>query len=140
MLPLHGAGGNARQGLALLQSLADEADFTVLAPNSREVTWDVIRGGYGPDVLLVDRALARTFGRYRVDPTRVAVAGFSDGVSYALSLKITNGTLLGHVMAFSPGFMAPTAQEGTPRFSISHGTHDQVLPIDRCSRRIVPHL
>jgi phospholipase/carboxylesterase len=29
---------------------------------------------------------------------------------------------------------------GRPRFFISHGTEDRVLPIARCSRRIVPAL
>jgi phospholipase/carboxylesterase len=44
------------------------------------------------------------------------------------------------VIAFSPGFAAPAAQIGAPRLYISHGTHDSVLPIDRCSRRFVPQL
>jgi phospholipase/carboxylesterase len=42
------------------------------------------------------------------------------------------------VLAFSPGFMAPPGQTGKPRLFVSHGTQDTVLPIDRCSRRIVP--
>jgi len=29
---------------------------------------------------------------------------------------------------------------GTPRFFVSHSTRDDVLPIERCSRRIVPQL
>ena len=49
-------------------------------------------------------------------------------------------TSSGHVMAFSPGFMAPADQRGEPRIFISHGTKDQVLAIDRTSRRIVPQL
>jgi predicted esterase len=80
------------------------------------------------------------FSRYAVDPGRIAVGGFSDGASYALSLGITNGDLFGHVLAFSPGFMAPAAQVGFPRVFVSHGAHDTVLPVDRCSRRIVPEL
>lgn len=140
VLSLHGAGGNARQGLALLQGSADEAGFLLLAPSVQQATWDVIRGGYGPDVFLIDRALEQIFSRYNVDPAHIAVGGFSDGASYALSLGISNGTQLGHVIAFLPGFMAPTDQAGAPRFFISHGTKDQVLPIDRCSRRLVPQL
>jgi phospholipase/carboxylesterase len=140
VLSLHGAGGNARQGLALLQGLADEMGFLLLAPSSHQQTWDVIRGGYGPDVFLINSVLEQTFSRYTIDPTHVAIGGFSDGASYALSLGIINGPLFSHVIAFSPGFMAPTGQEGAPRFFISHGTGDRVLPIDRCSRRIVPQL
>lgn len=140
VLMLHGAGGHAHHGLAPLLDLADAAGIILLAPASRHQTWDIIVGRYGPDVALIDRALGSTFERYAVDPECLAVGGFSDGASYALSLGITNGDLFTHVVAFSPGFMAPAAQHGRPRVFISHGTDDGVLPIDRCSRRVVPEL
>ena len=42
-------------------------------------------------------------------------------------------------MAFSPGFVpAGFEAQGKPRVFISHGTKDQILPIDTCSRRLVP--
>jgi phospholipase/carboxylesterase len=72
---------------------------------------------YGPDAASIDRALEQTFSCYAIDPVRLAIGGFSDGASYALSLGITNGDLFTHVIAFT-----------------------RVLPIDRCSRRIVPGL
>ena len=140
VLSLHGAGGDATSGLYPLRDLADEAGLILLSPASRQSTWDVIRGGYGPDVAFIDRALAAAFARCAVDPELLAVAGFSDGASYALSLGITNGDVFGHVMAFSPGFMAPADQRGEPRIFISHGMKDQVLAIDRTSRRITPQL
>ena len=136
----HGAGGNAQGGLAALMPLADEAGLLLLATDSADQTWDVIRGGYGPDVEALDRALEEAFGRVAVDPERLAVGGFSDGASYALSMGIMNGELFTHVIAFSPGFMAPARQEGAPRLFVSHGTQDRVLPIDACSRRIVPRV
>jgi predicted esterase len=138
VLMLHGAGGNAHHGLAPFLDAADQAGLILLAPDSRRQTWDVLMGGFGPDAAFIDRALTQTFRRYSVDPTRLAVEGFSDGASYALSLGITNGHLFTHVIAFSPGFAAPAAQVGEPRLFISHGVHDAVLPIDACSRRIVP--
>jgi phospholipase/carboxylesterase len=141
VLLLHGAGGHARQGLGLLRSLADAAGLLLLAPASRDRTWDLLVGRrYGPDLALIDRALEQTFSHYAVAPERVAIGGFSDGASYALSLGITNGDLFTHVIAFSPGFVTPAAQVGSPRIFVSHGTRDAVLPIDRCSRRIVPQL
>lgn len=139
VLMLHGAGGTAQRGLGPLLDLADEAGLILLAVDSRQRTWDVIVGSYGPDVAFIDDALAQTFRRYAVDASRLAVEGFSDGASYALSLGISNGDLFTHVMAFSPGFVvADGGQEGQPRLFVSHGTRDEVLPIDRCSRRIVP--
>ena len=68
------------------------------------------------------------------------IGGFSDGASYALSLGIANGDVFDSVVAFSPGFEASELRNGQPRFFVSHGTADPVLPIDRCSRRIVPAL
>jgi len=142
VLLLHGAGEDARDGLALLRGQADEAGLILLALASRDYTWDMIslRGRYGPDVAAIDRALEQTFSRYTVDPARVAVGGYSDGASYALSLGLANGDLFTHVMAFSPGFLAPVGQTGSPRIFVSHGTRDGWLPIDSCSRRIVPRL
>ncbi len=139
-LSLHGAGGDQERGLYPLRDVADEAGMILLAPASRSATWDVIRGGYGPDITFIDRALALAFDRCAVDPAKLAVAGFSDGASYALSIGITNGDLFRHVLAFSPGFMAPEEPRGGPRCFVSHGTGDAVLPIDRTSRRIVPQL
>ncbi|HEY8597613.1 MAG TPA: hypothetical protein VIL85_04240 [Thermomicrobiales bacterium] len=140
VLALHGAGGNARHALDPLLPLADTAGVIIFAPDSRRQTWDVILGGYGPDIAFVDQALARVFERYAVDTTRIAAEGFSDGASYALSIGLTNGDLFTHVIAFSPGFVAPAEVQGMPRLFIAHGTADTVLPIDVCSRRIVPQM
>ena len=137
---LHGAASRAEDVSALLEDLAERIGAILLAPNSRGYTWDAIVGGYGPDVAAIDRVLAWTFSSYAIDPARIGIGGFSDGASYALSLGLTNGDLFSHVLAFSPGFMAPAGQEGSPRIFVSHGTRDAVLPIDRCSRRIVPTL
>ncbi|MDP9444002.1 MAG: hypothetical protein M3P83_06510 [Actinomycetota bacterium] len=70
----------------------------------------------------------------------IAVGGFSDGASYALSLGIGNGDVFDAVVAFSPGFAAPLVRHGRPRVFVSHGRRDPVLPIERCSRRLVPQL
>lgn len=139
-LMLHGAGGQAAHGLGLLRAQADAAGLILLAPASRRQTWDAIGGQFGPDVTFIDRALARVFARFATDPDRLAVGGFSDGASYALSLGITNGDLFGHILAFSPGFTAHAARHGKPRVFISHGTRDATLPVAACSRRIVPAL
>ncbi len=80
---------------------------------------------------------ARLFGFHDVDPERIAIGGFSDGASYALSLGLINGELFSNILAFSPGFAAPAEITDSPRIFISHGTEDRVLPIERCSRRLV---
>ncbi len=97
-------------------------------------------GGYGPDVAFIDRALERVFDRLAVDARRLAMTGFSDGASYVLSLGLTNGDLFTHLIAFSPGFLAPATKRGKLPVFVSHGNRDGVLPIQETSPRIVPEL
>lgn len=137
---LHGAGGNAHHALDPFLDWADEAGTILLAPDSRGRTWDFIESEWGPDVEFIDRALIQVFDQFAVDSRRIAIEGFSDGASYALSLGIANGDLFSEIIAFSPGFAAPPAQHGTPRIYVSHGLDDRVLPIHACSRRLVPGL
>jgi phospholipase/carboxylesterase len=136
-LLLHGASHDADTVLAPLLPWADAAGLLLLAPDARQFTWDVVMGGYGPDVLFIDQALAHIFARYAIDTSRLAIGGFSDGASYALSLALTNGDLFTHIIAFSPGFMAPGERRGQPRIFVAHGVHDQILPINQCGRRVV---
>jgi predicted esterase len=135
---LHGAGGSARQGLDLLRPVAAEHGLLVVAPQSSGVSWDLIHGGFGPDVRRLDRVLGDILDRYPV--AGMVIGGFSDGASYALSLGLSNGDIFDAVLAFSPGFAAPGDRHGNPRIFVSHGTGDRVLPIEQCSRRLVPML
>jgi phospholipase/carboxylesterase len=138
---LHGATGSEQQGITRLKDYADKFGFVLLSPASGERTWDAIRGEYGADVRMLDEALTRSFELCNVDAKKVAVCGFSDGASYALGVGLANGTLFPSLMAFSPGFVPEGFEpEGHPRLFISHGTEDQILPIDTCSRRLVPEL
>src|SRR5437764_1049866 len=70
----------------------------------------------------------------------MAVAGFSDGGSYALSLGAINGGLFRHVIAFSPGFIVADKTNGTPQFFISHGTEDEILPMEATGQRLAREL
>ena len=120
---------------------ADELGAIVLIPESREYTWDLILGRYGPDVEFIDRALAYTFERYSVDPSKILLGGFSDGASYALSLGVSNGDLFTHLIAFSPGrldYGDPIV--GRPEVFVSHGLIDAVLPVQASRETIVPDL
>lgn len=141
VVSLHGAGSRGSSAASAGLLAAAEASGTlVLAPDSRGPTWDVLMGGFGPDVDFIDAALDRVFDEVAVDPRHLVVSGFSDGASYALSLGLGNGDLFSHIVAFSPGFMAPDARQGTPPVFVAHGTRDAVLDIDSCSRALVPIL
>jgi predicted esterase len=53
---------------------------------------------------------------------------------------LINGDFFRRVVAFSPGFVIDGLPNGKARFYISHGKADNILPINRCSRVIVPGL
>ena len=137
VIMLHGATQRARM-FERMAAVADSLGVVILAPDSREVTWDIIAGGgFGPDIEFLDRAIGRAFDRAFIDSCRVVIGGFSDGASYALSLGIRNARRLRGVLAFSPGFLARTrSPERLPIF-MRHGTGDRILNIDRASRPLV---
>lgn len=139
-LVLHGAGGTS-QSTAYSFPFADEFGAIVVAPDSRdERTWDGVLRDWGPDVDFIASAIGRVVGICNVDRSRLVVAGFSDGASYALSFGISYGDQFGRIVAMSPGVMQPMAARGKPKIFISHGTTDHVMPIDDTSRRFVPKL
>ena len=140
IVSLHGATRNADRAIDLFRSLSDEHGFLLLAPASAGRTWDAMEGTLGPDVAFINRSLAKTFELRKIDPKRIAMAGFSDGASYSLSLGLANGDLFRAVFGFSPGFIFPAEFRGKPPVFISHGRQDQILPIEECSRVIVPRL
>jgi phospholipase/carboxylesterase len=43
-------------------------------------------------------------------------------------------------MAFSAGFIPHMEAHGRPRVFLSHGTRDEILPIDRCGRVVAEQL
>jgi predicted esterase len=141
LVMLHGATQSAEDMFWYLGSTPEETGVAVLAPNSRDTTWDAIRGSLGEDVEFINRALTRAFETAAIDPARVSIGGFSDGASYALALGLINGDLFSGVVAFSAGFVVDNTPHGKqPRFFLSHGTRDHILPIDRCGRRIAAML
>lgn len=140
VLALHGAGSNAHDAIQPLRRFADKLGMVLVAPDARTGEWDLLDGGFGADVDFIDHALRRAFEKCLIDERRVAIQGFSDGASYALSLGLRNTDLFTHVIAFSPGFVTLPPCIGRPKVFISHGVSDVVLPAARCSRRIVPRL
>lgn len=140
LLFLHGATQSAEDMFWYLDSAPDEAGVAILAPNARDTTWDAITDSFGPDVDFVNRALQRVFDTVAIDPMRIAVGGFSDGATYAITLGLVNGDLFKRVLACSPGFIIDAPTTGKPTFFISHGTRDNILPIDRCGRRVAADL
>ena len=139
---LHGATGSGRGHLRAVLAAADRYGVILVAPDSRgPMTWDLIeQRRFGPDPEFLDRVLEAMVDRIDADVSRLALGGVSDGASYALSIGLANGDVFSTVLAFSPGFLIVPGTVGQPRVYVSHGTADPVLPIDGCSRQLVPPL
>jgi len=140
MVFLHGAGGSGQRELRLILAAADRYGVVVAAPDSRGTSWDVMSGAMGPDVAFIDQVLDAVADGCDVDTAMASVGGVSDGASYALCVGLANGDVFDSVIAFSPGFAGAAELVGRPRLFVSHGTADPILPIDTCSRRLVPAL
>ncbi len=136
LVMFHGAGGEANKVVPHLVPWLRARRFLLLAPQSMFPTWDIVIGGHGPDLQRLDEALHQVASRFRIDPRRLAFAGFSDGGSYALSVGLTNGDVASHVIALSAGFMNTFTLAGSPQVFLAHGRSDSQLPIETSAR---PH-
>jgi phospholipase/carboxylesterase len=149
---LHKAGGSPSEwfsGGGSYAPYADKGGFIILAPESPSPTWGTGPKNWGYDYLAINRALEEAFARCAIDRNRLAIGGFSDGASYALSLGLANGDVFSYIIAFSPGFIVRAQARGRidnnnqvqiPLVYVAHGLSDNVLPIASTSRLFVSQL
>ncbi|NUT55060.1 MAG: phospholipase, partial [Thermoleophilia bacterium] len=140
IVALHGAGGDPAGALEAFRGAWEQRGLVLIAPKSKGQTWSILRSEQDHDLDSVNFALAVAYDRCRIDRRRIAVGGFSDGATYALTLGVSNGDLFPAVIAFSPGGIVAGEQRGVPRFFVSHGTHDSVLPIATAGDAVVRKL
>jgi predicted esterase len=137
---LHGAGQRPEDGLRAFRGGWNEPDLVLIAPASKGQTWSILNATEDRDVESLNLSLAEAYKRCSIDRDRIAIGGFSDGATYALTLGLSNGELFPAIMALSPGGIVGTGQVGVPRVFVSHGTLDDVLPIARGGDAIVRQL
>jgi predicted esterase len=125
LLALHGARGRSHDGLRIFREGWNRRRLVVVAPQSEGASWNPFLGS---DLNSIDRALKQAFRRCRIDGRRIAVGGFSDGATTALTLGLTNGDLFRAVLAVAPGGVIAPEPVGKPRVYIAHGTRDRVIP------------
>lgn len=140
LILLHGSERTAADWFPDFGKYAEKGAFVIIAPEASGKTWGGGMHDFGPDVTVINRAIAVAATKCALDPERVAIGGFSDGASYAMSLGLANGDVIRHVVAFSPGYFNGHEQRGKPAFFISAGVNDPILPVDQCSRRFVATL
>jgi predicted esterase len=139
---LHGGNGSDREWRTeSVAALMEDLGVVLLAPESAAETWDFpLKNRYDQDPPFIDSALAVVFDHCHIDPTAIALAGFSDGATEALGLGVINGDLFSSVMAFSPGGLQVPFHRGRPRVLVTHGKLDTVLSPVWTRDFIVPEL
>jgi len=157
---LHGAGRTRMYMINHLMEQADKRGIALLAPTSKDVTWDVIKIALEPsspgsaideklghrftnsrDAKRVDAAIANFAKIERFDRARTVLAGFSDGATFALALGMARSQPFSAVIAWSPGIAIQTSQPARGRrVFVSHGRSDPVLSYATDCGEIVPLL
>lgn len=142
---LHGGGGNAElfEQVSHMNTVADGAGFVVVYPNGsgravdKLLTWNAgdccgyAREQGVDDVAFVSSLLDTLTARFRTDPTRVYVTGFSNGamMTYRLGCELS-----GRITAIAPvsgAMQTPTCQPSRPLpVLILHGTADPKVPYE----------
>ena len=129
---LHGAGGDARSFLEVFKRDARARSFVLLSVQSAGRTWALRKPSEKEaDVVNLKAAIHRLASSALVDLSRVAVMGFSDGASYALSVGMAYPRMFRSIVAFSPGYaFAPSRLDTGQRIFIAHSRRDRVLPAE----------
>lgn len=140
LVAFHGAGGSGWQMAEALAEACGESGTLLFAPDSKGRTWDLILGEGLEDREFLGKSLREIHREFPIDPSKRGACGFSDGASYALTLGLEEERGFTHVMAFSPGFMAPRRIANHPYVYLSHGADDHVHHISETSWLILPKL
>ncbi|MFL9842757.1 PHB depolymerase family esterase [Sphingomonas sp. ST-64] len=152
---LHGATERPQSMVARFRAEADRRGIVLLAPKSAGDTWDMIAdfdrrrsqvvrsrsARLNVDPPRINRAIRALLERASVDPARIALGGFSDGASYALTIGSDNPGFFRTLLVFSPGmlYLSPRRSPGQ-RVFLSHGSSDPVLSFQASKSRFVPQL
>jgi phospholipase/carboxylesterase len=138
LLVLHGGGGTGANYANAFKALADSNDFIVLAPDSKQLTWDLVSTGkVGVDVERLSTAIEYVLRRATIDPARIWIVGHSDGATYALTIGAANGDHFRRVISFAPGFLYAPQKNGRPPLRVVHGRFDPVFTLAETEREVV---
>ena len=155
---LKGAGHEQATMVEHFEAEADKRGLVLLAPDSRGVTWDKVLDAEAPlsvdspitnaqshsfsrspDATRVEQAIAALGKILPVDRARTALAGFSDGATFALAMGMSRDHPFAAVIAWSPGIAIRTDNPARGRkVYISHGRTDPILKFDVTCSDIVP--
>ncbi|CAE7628333.1 exgA [Symbiodinium pilosum] len=143
LIVLHGAGRSKESvdGFVLpFSRISSRQNALVAIPMSLDNTWDlraaVATGQASADTAFISHIIDCLMRDYRVDAGRIALMGFSDGGSYALSLAVSNPGVFQAAMSWSAGYyqnapVASAASSSLPHIFHAHGRADELFNFEK---------
>jgi polyhydroxybutyrate depolymerase len=137
----HGYRGSAAGTMrnARLVALADELGIAIVAADAGAAGWQLPGTPSGPDAdgavtrAYVDALRRALIDRFKVDPERIVISGFSSGGMLVWHLACHRGDVFRGFAPLSGTFWAPVP-ESCPTTAVDlvhyHGTADTVVPIE----------
>lgn len=145
VIVLHGGGGNCKSAAKMTRfsEKADREGFIVVYPNGtglladRFLTWDAgdccgyAKSNQVDDVAFVRALIDRLSSELSVDPTKVYVAGFSNGAMMAYQVGCQLADRVAAIAAVSGSMSGKERNPARPLpVIIFHGTGDDHVPYD----------
>lgn len=134
---LTGGAGIAIDGYITSARTIEGSEFLVLFPNANGMWWE------DPSEKMFDALLTEVLSKYKVDPTRVYIAGFSNGGTGAVHYASTWPDRFGGVVSLEgagcmPG-IADLGKVSKAPLLIVHGDADSIVPV-QCSKDLFKSL
>lgn len=138
VMALHGGSGNGRGFLWNWLRDARSHDAILVAPTATGRTWALT--GEDTDTPNLNRILDHVAERWRIDPSRVLLAGMSDGGTFCYVSGLERASRVTHLApacaTFHPMLAAMADRErisGLPIFLV-HGARDWMFPVEIARR------
>lgn len=140
---LHGYGGSPEDvmGFAALRDVAERLDVALVAPRGEDKSWNLpgAMSGERDDVAFIDGVARDAVSRFRVDPNRILVSGFSVGASMVWYVACAEGRRYAGYAPIAGAFWEPYVEScrlPLPTIRHVHGTADETVPLEGRKLRV----
>ncbi|CAE7503510.1 exgA [Symbiodinium natans] len=142
---LHGAGrtkASVESSVLQFSKMSSRNKILIAIPMSIDRTWDLRQtattGQASADAAFISYILDCLNRDYYIDSGRIAVMGFSDGGSYAISLAVNNPEVFQAAMSWSAGYYLESRHSGQaaptrskPNILHGHGQVDELFDFQK---------